>query len=443
MELVHRVSGAKALTKVSISIFLTVLAARLLPAQDATSLSAKSSPPRIELQPVLIPDSVVRVQWPDTLKLINPPRGISLLNPGECVRIGIYSIGDNRDEYLEKTKLSFRVKFGGRSDSYPLAPLSGLKQVKPEGLDFVTGALAAGGVKMPEKMKTTASLGISAERWCAPLDATDGTATVEADAESSGVHQGLDPSTLQVETFDTGSKKVFKDSGEVGAFIQTYYQRPNPARLVPAMRFVLSEQSQNPRPGQMEIVAAFLSAAISSDPIAAQDFRSRIAGEAPMSRALGLLVLHTAGQDISGLLSAMSDDDRTKFSSLSPLGDPFDLAPTQQLFQHMDMLWAVFGATGQLKPVQTVAGMLGWRVDYEDFDRLRKTQNHPSTLTPSIVRGVTYTAAGWSLSSFQRNDPLVADYVEFLLASPDTPASIKSELDELATNPAFKRPGGQ
>jgi hypothetical protein len=107
------------------------------------------------------------------------------------------------------------------------------------------------------------------------------------------------------------------------------------------------------------------------------------------------------------------------------------------------MLWAVFGATGQVQPVQAIANALGWRTDYEDFDKLRKSPNHPSTLTPSIVRGVVYTAAGWSLESFQMEDPLVADYIDYLRASPDTTQSVKSELGGLSSNPAFKRPGGQ
>jgi len=169
----------------------------------------------------------------------------------------------------------------------------------------------------------------------------------------------------------------------------------------------------------------------------------RIAGQPPLTRALGLLVLRSAGYDVSSVLNTLSSEEQQKFLSLPPLQDPFDLTPTQELFQHLDMLWAVFGATGQFKPVETIASALSWRADYEDFDKLRKTPNHPSTLTPSIVRGVVYTAAGWSLRSFQRNDPLAADYIDYMRASPDTPQSVKSELTELSSNPAFKQPGGK
>jgi hypothetical protein len=42
------------------------------------------------------------------------------------------------------------------------------------------------------------------------------------------------------------------------------------------------------------------------------------------------------------------------------------------------------------------------------------------------------------LGSFQRNDPLTADYIEYMLASPDISDSVKTELKGLLTNPAFK-----
>lgn len=414
-----------------------------LQAQDATYPPHKPSPPKIESHIVLLAESVVETQWPHTLNLVNAPQNVTLLNPGQCIRVGIVSTGDDREDYLGKTRFSFRVQFAGHSDVHPLASPAKVKQIKPEGGDFVTAALNAGGVKLPDAMKTMASLGASADRWCVPSDAGDGNATVQAEAETPDGRQVLSSSTIQIESFETGSKKLFKDSQEMGAFLQTYYKQPNPARLLPALLFVVADQTQNSREGQLEIVATFLSAAAKSDPFAARDLQTRIALQAPRIRALGLLVLSSAGYDISGVLGALSAEDQQKFLSLTPLQDPYDFAPTRELFQHLDMLWGIFGATGQFKPVSTVASALSWRADYEDFDKLRKTPNHPSTLTPSIVRGVVYTAAGWSLGSFQRNDPLVADYIQYMLTSSDTPDTVKSELTGLSTNPAFKRAGGQ
>ncbi|MFZ3244941.1 MAG: hypothetical protein WBD54_15730, partial [Candidatus Acidiferrales bacterium] len=185
----------------------------------------------------------------------------------------------------------------------------------------------------------------------------------------------------------------------------------------------------------------FLAAALKSNPVAAEDFLMRVRTQPPLTRAFGLLAARSAGYDISGVLNTLSAQEQEKFHSLPALADPYDLTPSRELFEHLDMLWAVFGATGQFKPVQTISTALDWRTDYEDFEKLRETPNHSSALTPSIVRAVVYSAAGWSLLSFQRSDPLVADYIQFLRASKDTSKSVKSELADLSNNPAFKRPG--
>jgi len=296
----------------------------------------------------------VQEQWANTLKLVNAPQNLILLNPGQCIRVGIYSTGDKRDDYLEKTKLSFGVGFAGHTDVHPFSPVSKSKQIKPEGGDFVAASLGAAGIKQPESTKTMATLGVSADHWCVPADASDGTATLDAEVETPGDRHSLSSLTIRVESFETGSKKAFKDDADFGNFLQTYYRQPNPARLIPAMQFMISEQTQDSSNGQAEIVSAFLSAAIRSDPTAAQDFRKRIASQPPQFRALGLLVLRSAGSDIAGDLNAMGEDERERFLKLRPLEDPFDLAPTRALFQHLDMLWAEFGATGQLKPVKTV-----------------------------------------------------------------------------------------
>lgn len=426
-----------------LALAVALCGASWLQAQDAIYPPQKPSPPRIASQIALLAESVTQTQWAHTLSLVNAPQNIALLNPGQCIRVGIYSTGDKRDDYLKSTSLSFKVQFAGRSDNHPLSSPSQFKQIKPEGGDFVTAALEAGGVEQPANTKTMASLAASAEHWCAPADAVDGTATVEAEVESPSGHQVLKSSTIYIESFETGSKKSFKDAEELGTFLQTYYRQPNPARLLPALQFMIADQTQDSRQGQAEIVAAFLSAALNADSIAARDFRTRIGAQPPRTRALGLLILRAAGYEIGSVLDTLSSEEQQKFFSLSPLQDPFDLTPTQQLFQHLDMMWAVFGATGQFKPVNTIASALSWRADYEEFDKLRKTPNHSSTLTPSIVRGVVYTAAGWSLSSFQTNDPLVADYIDYMRASPDTPQAVKLELAGLASNPAFRRLGRQ
>src|SRR5277367_190850 len=170
-------------------LMLAVWLVACLHAQDATYPAPKPSPPKIEGQIVLLPESVVETQWPHALKLMNAPQSVRLLNPGQCIRVGIYSTGDKRDEFLEKSRLSFRTQFAGHSDVHGLASPADFKKIKPEGGDFVAAALGAAGLKTPEAMKSMASLAVSADHWCVPADAADGIATVEVEVESPGGHQ--------------------------------------------------------------------------------------------------------------------------------------------------------------------------------------------------------------------------------------------------------------
>jgi hypothetical protein len=397
----------------------------------------KSLPHKNETFLFLVNETVIQTQWPNTLDLVNAPQNITLLNPGACIRVGVVATGDNRDSYLGKTKLSFRVTYAGQKQEHPLASLAQFKKIKPEGGDFVTQVLAAADIKNP--LLTMASMGVSADKWCVPVDASDGKAAVEAEVETPSGHKTFKPATIQIESFETGSKKAFKDTQEMSTFLMAYYRQPNPARLLPAMLSAIEYQTANPKSDSIENTAAFLSAALKTDPIAAQDFLARIATQPPLPRGFGLDILRSFGYDISTVVKTLSPDDQKKIESMPTLADPYDLSPNRTLFHHLDLMWSTFGATGQFKPIRTIASTLAWRSDYEEFDKMRKSGTHISELTPSIARGLAYMAAGWSMDSFQRNDPLVADYIEYMLASPEIPDSVKTELKGLSTNPAFKQ----
>jgi len=83
--------------------------------------------------------------------------------------------------------------------------------------------------------------------------------------------------------------------------------------------------------------------------------------------------------------------------------------------------------------------MLAWREDYDKFTKMRESGQRPTELTDSIMRGVVYTAAGWSLNALSRDDGLVADYIDVFKSSPDTSALVKAELDNLYANPMFTK----
>jgi hypothetical protein len=397
----------------------------------------KPKPAKIDAHFVLLIDSVVQEQWTHTLKLVNAPENITLLNPGQCVRVGLMATGDDRDSYLEKTKLSFRVQFAGQDQDQPLASLAQIKQIKPEGGDFVTQVLASADIKNP--FLTMASLGASADNWCVPTDARDGSAVIQGEIETPGGHQKQKPAKIQIESFETGSKRSFKDIEDSSSFLMHYHWQPNPARLFPALQAIAADKRLRNNQENLASTAVTFSAALKENPAAAKDFMTRVSTETGFTRAYGVLILLEAGDDIGPVLKTMSEEDRQKFTQHPGLPDPYDFNHVEDIGMREDMLWGIFMTTGNFAPFQQIASALKWRTDWEDFDKARKSSNSPKQWTPAIGRAVGYMVAGWSLGSFQRTDPLAADYVEFMIASPDTPQNIKSELTGLSTNPAFKQ----
>jgi hypothetical protein len=409
----------------------------LLTPQGTFNPPQKPTPAKIDTLIFLLGESIVLEQWTHTLKLVNAPENVTLLNPGQRIRVGVLATGDNRDSYLEKTKLSFRVTFAGQKQDHALAALAQYKQIKPEGGDFVTAVLASADIKNP--LLTTASMGVSADHWCVPVDASDGTATVEAEVETPSGRMTLKSSTIQIESFETGSKKVFKDPQELNDFTMSYYRQPNPARLLPALLSFAADSKAGYSRGVLESFAASFGSALKADPLAAKDFMARISTQTGFTRAFGLMTLLFAGYDIDPVLKTMSEEDRQMFTGHPILPDPYEMAPDGENATRLDMLWGMFTSTGQYVPIQKIASTLVWRSDWDAFDKLRKKPNLHIDWTPSIARAFTYAPAGWALGSFQRTDPLVADYIEYMLASPEISESVKSELKGLQTNPAFKQ----
>jgi hypothetical protein len=397
----------------------------------------KPTPAKIESHLFIVGEPVVREQWTHTLKLVNAPKNVTLLNPGQCIRVGLLATGDDRDSYLEKTKLSFRVQFAGQNQDHPLSPLAQIKQIKPEGGDFVTQALAAADIKNP--FLTMASLGASADNWCVPTDAQDGSAVIEGEIETLGGHQKLKSVKIQIESFETGSKRPFKDGEEASNFLMHYHWQPNPARLFPALQSLAADKSLRENLANLESSVVTFGSALKASPAGAQDFMNRISTQTGFTRAYGLLSLLQGGYEIGPVLKTMSAEDQQKFAHRPDLPDPYDFNHVEDIGAREDMLWGIFITTGDFAPIQQITSALKWRTDWDEFQKALKSPTPPKQWTPAIGRAVGYAAAGWSLGSFQRTDPLAADYIEFMLASPEIPESVKAELKGLSTNPAFQR----
>jgi hypothetical protein len=403
-------------------------------AQDQVYPEKKPVATKIFPDLFVLDNRVVEEQWKVSLSLINAPSDLKQVEPGQCVRFGVIASGDDKDRLLHSAKLRFAFSPADAPQTFAAAPPEAVKQVKPEGGDFVTEALAAGGVKNP--MVSTASIAASRAKWCMPVATEDGTATIRATVETSdGKTFSLNPRKIDLKTFDSSRKNVpFKDISTFGPWLQHYHAAPDPAELLPGVRVVASDDKARFMPNIM----VFFVKALMASPAAANDLLRALPNEDRPVQIYSIPLLSEAGYATAPLLIGFKEDERTVINSVH-LPDPFDLKPDRTLPSRMDMLWAYFFATGRIEPVKAIASMLAWRGDYEKFVEIQKSGQKPTEATDSIIRGVVYTAAGWSLNALSRNDGVVADYMDALRSSPDTAADVKEELAHIHTNPAFTK----
>lgn len=272
----------------------------------------------------------------------------------------------------------------------------------------------------------------SGDKWCVPQGASDQKVEIRVAVIRGDEQMVLKAETIQIESLASATKKTFKDDKEFSDFLQTYHQSPEPGRLLPALQYATAGEPKSMIPFY------FLRAAFKQDAATVQAFGPQLAASAKPAEMFGLILMEKAGVQLVEP-PTLTDDEKKTLAGTPDLPDAYDSEPIEQLGAKQDFLWAEFSATGRLQPLSAVVRELAWRSDYDAFDAMRKAGKKPGALTDSIMRGVTYAAAGWSLGSFQRSDPLAADYIEAISADPATPSNIKAELAHLGTNPAFKQ----
>ena len=395
---------------------------------QAQTKKIKEPPASVQSQPMIVLSSVVTEQWPATLSIVNSPADLPVLNPGQCVRVGIISTGVGFEHYLDGLGISYSVVSGDKHDDLPMQPAAASKLIKPEGGDFVTGALAAAGIKNP--LESTGSLAASAAQWCVPIDAPEGTITFKVLISLNGQSPKIRDRSIHVESIETAAAKPFVNQNEFGQWMTSYHQRPEPGRLLAAVRLVAADHDENPNGLE------FLKAAFSHDAGTSRGFGPSIARMDKLSEMVALMLLKQAGVPLDQP-PALLPADNDFLANSAKLPDPYDMKPGNKLWMNLDLLWAEFIATGKKEPIVAITRTLVWKADYDAFAAMQKEGKKPAGLTDSLIRGLTYSAAGWSLSSFDRNDPLAADYIQAIRADPATDPEVKLTLANLHTDPAF------
>lgn len=432
-------------------LLLTVLLASpiLLVAQKVEMVQNKPIPTELILEPWII-GSEVAVQWKGLLPTVNAPNSRAKAYPGQHLTIAIGAQGKDRDKLLWEGTYDFTVEFGGATQSFKAIHPSQTRRIKSDGGDFVKFVMKEAKVESGDldEAISMVSLALFEVDWTVPADAKDGLAKIRGTVTSvAGKVTLLKDRTVEVWSFDRVAKDGgFKDQKESGEWMMTYYQHPEPSRLLHALRI----EKDNPASTQPNAIA-FNVAVLKSSPLAAQDLLQRLKGEERSIRGFALLLMSEAGYDLTAYLKTLPEEEQTRFAksreAAAALPDPYDLTPDTsdpyRVTTRMDMLWSLFLATGDQKPVRAVSQPLAWREDWKVFTKMRdeyqKTGKRTNGMSIELARAMAYGASGWSLGSFYRHHPLATDFVDAWKQDATVPKVVREELGTLITNPAFKR----
>lgn len=412
-------------------------------AQKVEMVQGKPLPTELVTTPWIIGTETLD-HWKGLLPAVNAPDHRTQAFPGQHLTIVVAAQGKDRDQLLKGATYTFTVSFGGFEKAFRDLHPTQTRHIKAEGADFVKYVMEQTKVaKDLDDALSMVSLALFDLDWQVPADAKDGTATFKGSVTTpEGKIIQLKPVSLEIWSPDHVAKEDgFKDQKEGGEWMMTYYQHPNPFRLLQVLRQVKEDKGAT----QPNVIVFYVQV-LKSSPLAAQDLMKRLNGEDRATRIYALLLLSEAGYDLSACLPALPEEDRTTFQQVrgqaAALPDPYDfsvnLNDPYQITTHMDMLWSIFLATGDQKPVRAIADTLAWRNEGKAVLEIRKSGKKIDGITPSLLHGLAYGAGGWSLGSFVRNHGLVADYVDLWKQDPNTPKVIREELGTLITNEAFK-----
>lgn len=426
-------------------LLLLCLANQPSHAQSFKKIEGKAQPTEFLGSPWLIGTDTLR-HWQGLPNQVNAPDLRSRVYPGQHLTVAVGARGDNRDALLTGQTYTISITTDSGSRVYEKLHPVQVRRIKSEGADFALSALRAGGIGTGEveSFMSMVSLALFDLDWTPPPGAQDGSITLQVNVTApDATSHPLERAKIGFWTYDRSAKEGgFKDEKEREGWMMSYYQHPEPTRLLHHFRASKADEHAF-KPNARQFCAEVLK----SDPAAARDLLVRLKAEEPVVRMIGVVAFLDAGYSLPSLLEAMPAEDREMFKvipeKVPALPDPYDLVPDVQNFikipSAFDMLWSQFLVTGDAKPVRAIAEALAWREEGLAFLALRKSGKQAGGVTLELAKGVSYMAAGWSLGSFYRNHPLVTDYIEAWKADTKVPQVIREALGTLITNEAFKR----
>lgn len=379
---------------------------------------------------------------------VNAPGFVEALAPGQRIGLGVISKGDDRDRLLEGRALQATITLP--SGSVTLTPkATSIRHIKAEGADMVLSVLKAGGISGPTEKELDQATSLVSMidfdlPWEAPPVEKEVVVTIKLEL-TGGVAPApiLKPITIKVRPWSAWWADSQPQTPDLSAFMKGFHNRPEPGKLLPMLKAAVRQKALD-----SHAVYGFFAAAFRAQPSARDAELASLSHLEPLDQWAFLMMLRLGGVDVSAASKALAADVQKSLQDAVPLADPPELFTFEDpvdpqrlmgLGVPMDQRWGGWMATGDPNYLHGLVSQLAYAPFLPDLDNLLKTKAGAAGLNAKVARGLAYRTAGWSLASFQREDPQVADWIAFWEKDPAQPEIVRSQLGTLATNPAFRQ----
>jgi hypothetical protein len=380
---------------------------------------------------------------------VNAPERFQTLHCGQRIALGLLT--RNADHMTTREGVTAHVRFSmsrGGVKELPGLPVATVRQIKAEGADFALQMLQAAGISAADQEKTrqataAMSLAVIPVDWAIPT--LDPLCDLEISVHLSGGPNADSAGSIRLPVRPAGDwlSDPPITNEEFGRFLNRYHDDLPPGRLVSL--FAATAQDHRLKAAS---VRTFFALALRANPAARDTAISLYSSLESEAQAALLWTLRLAGEELEPLFPTLPAAVVDRFENVAPLSDP-RLFPSlrdpverdtlSQMGHQMDRCWSGWMATGDSSYLRPIVDLLAGAPDFPVYRAWQEAGGGAKGLTARAARGLLYQIAGWSIGSFQRSDPRVADWLSFWMNDPSVPALVRSEIASLPANPAFRR----
>lgn len=377
------------------------------------------------------------------------PELFAVLQPGRKVALGLMAEGPGRATAFADVRIDVIISVASKeAASMKDVRPSTVRPIKAQGADFMLAALTAAGIGVEERTKLEAAvssveLAVFPVDWLVPKVSRETEVTMTVRLHGSG--NGVEIPSLRTKIEPTGSWLGREPASiqEIGKQLNRHRGDLSAGELLYWLNSVAGSRPFNTPSVHGYFVYAFKHRLEARE--ALPEFYAKFDGQ---KQPAVLWMLRLAGQDPRTVLPALSEEAAAPFKKFVPMPDPpllpefedpIELQAAAGLGNAMDLCWAAWMATGESGYLRKLVNLLKGAPDFPAYQKWQAERGGEKGLNASVARGMAYQIAGWSIGSFYRTDPRVADWIQYWREDENVPELIRSELNKLPTNPAFTR----